>query len=353
MSQVAAQDPALQDPQLEGAEDMIEQIGPPTLFEALFPWVVSVLLHAGVGLIFVFMVYAVQAANEKNEKDREVIVIPSAFSDPGTPGGIPNPGTGGGPQDAAQDKVKEVLKNDGWAQTESDSKTNSFLQGASAENDALFISAGSGGSVGKGGGGAGVGEGGPIAPYGVPGGGQGSGPKSSFYGTGGGNVTRIVYILDHSGSMLDYYDFLKQEANKSIGGLVPVQAFNIVMVAEEAKVLGPKADLVRATTDNRRSLLGKLNDTRAQGKNDDELSMFKEAFEQAFAMKPQLIYFLTDGRAAPEIADVVKNMNKDKRVRVMTYAFIQISPDAEDMLKKVATENGGKYRFVRESDLGR
>ena len=39
---------------------------------------------------------------------------------------------------------------------------------------------------------------------------MGSGPKSNFFGNGGSMGTAIVYIIDHSGSLLDNFDFLRK-----------------------------------------------------------------------------------------------------------------------------------------------
>ena len=64
----------------------------------------------------------------------------------------------------------------------------------------------------------GTGDGGVLAPYGTPGGGSG-GPRTRFYGSQA-NAIKIVYILDHSGSMVDDFSFLQEEVAKSVGGLL-------------------------------------------------------------------------------------------------------------------------------------
>lgn len=339
-----------------GEEFVVEGGGMPVWLDVAFPWMVSFMLHLGVGLVFVFTMYAFGGAAADNVPDP--IVIPSSFEDPslttGTPGGVPHPGTGDDPnRDAAQDKLKEVMKADGWAQNQSDANAASFLDGATADNDALMITSGSGGSIGKGAGGAGRGEGGPIAPYGTPGGGTQAGPKSSFYGTGG-NAVRIVYILDHSGSMLDNFDYLRKEVKKSTEAMAPIQKFNIVMVSESAAVIGPKgAALPWATVEFKREVVNKLyTEFRAQGRNDDLLPPFKEAFEEAFKMKPQLIFFLTDGHFDPKLMEVVNGLNKDKKVIINTLAFVNRGAEYEEQLQKLSKENGGKYKFVAENDLG-
>lgn len=356
MSEQAAQpEPQVEGEQPAGEEEVQTGSGMPPWLEIAFPWMVSTMLHLGIFLVAAFIFYAGQKAMEAAQ-DKEQIIIPQAFTDPSLgdkPGGVPNPGTGGDPsRDAAQDKLKDVLKSDGWAQKESENNVSSMLEGSTADNDALFIAAGSGGSVGKGSGGVGRGEGGPIAPYGTPGGGTGAGPKSNFYGNGG-NATRIVYIIDHSGSLLDNFDFLREEVKKSVGNLVPLQFFNVVMVSEEAHTVLPAGQLVRANVESKKEFNAKVAEYRAQGSNDDLLLPFQQAFEEAFKAKPQLIYFLTDGHFDPKLMEVVDKLNKDRKVHINTLAFVNKEPSYEEQLQIMAKKNGGSYKFVSERDLGR
>jgi hypothetical protein len=324
--------------------------GFPPWLDAAFPWMVSVTFHLGLLLVFAFAIYLYQ---HKPEEDKEQIIIPSSFTDPALAdkqGGIPHPGAGGDPnRDAAQDLVK-ITKSDGWAQTESKDQVASLLEGQTADNDAMMIAVGSGGSVGRGKGGVGGGNSGVLAPYGTPGGGGGIGPKSNFIGTHG-NGKKIVYILDHSGSMLDNFDFLREEAKRSVNNMIPVQQFSVVMVSEEATAIYPSVQ--RATPDVKKDFALQIGKFRAQGSNDDLLAPFLEAFQKAFAMKPDLIYFLTDGHFDPRLAAEVNKLNVGKKVRINTLAFINKEPSYESQLQDMAKENGGMYKFVSERDLGK
>jgi hypothetical protein len=328
-----------------------EESGLPPWFDVAAPWMASIIFHLGIGLLVLFLTWFIIKA-AKSALDPEPIVIPTSFQDPGTPGGVPNPGDQNNNRDPAQDKIKDIAKADGWASSESKTNVSSYLSGAPGEQMADLIAAGNGGSTG-GGGGNGFGGGGPISPYGTPGGGLGAGPKSSFYGTGG-SAARIVYIIDHSGSLLDNFDFLREEVKRSVGNLLPIQQFAVVAFSEEAEVLGPP-NLQRATTDAKHDLEHRLEDIKAQGENDGMLLPFQHAFERAFDLnpKPQLIYFLTDGAFDAQLFDVVKSLNRDHKVKINTLAFVQSDPRYEEQLRKLATENGGVYKFVAEKDLGR
>jgi hypothetical protein len=324
----------------------------PHWMDAFFPWVISLTAHFGFFLLAAFITYVTMQALD-HSKDGESIIVPNSFEDPAFsdhPGGIPNPGSGDPTRQAAQDKLKELAKSEGWAQNQTMQNVASLL-GQNAEVEAVGIFAGSGASIGAGKNGNGSGEGGSAAAYGAPGGGAGNGPRSSFYGTGG-NATKIVYILDHSGSMLDNFDFLKEKAKKSVGDLVPVQFFAVVMVSDKVTFVGPQ-QLQRALPDAKKLFGEAITKERAEGQNDDLLAPFQQAFERAFAMKPELVYFLTDGRFGDGLLQAVNRLNKDKKVHINTIAFVTEDPTYKDQLQQLARENGGAYKFIPERDVGR
>ena len=61
-------------------------------------------------------------------------------------------------------------------------------------------------------------------------------------------------------------------------------------------------------------------------------------------MKPQVVYFLTDGEIPDDTAEVVRIANKSQ-VIVNTVA-LKYAGSAE-LLQSIARENNGKYRFVK------
>ncbi|MGN6367895.1 MAG: VWA domain-containing protein [Phycisphaerae bacterium] len=327
--------------------------GQPVWFERAFPWLMSGTLHFSFVFVAFFVWFA--ARNAMRLDDVQQIVIPVSFNDPSfsaTPG-APSAGSAGDPsRAAAQAKLVDMMKSDGWAQSEANQNIAGLLSGETAKDEIDIIRRGAGGAAGAGVAGSGEG-GGPMSPYGAPGGNGGLPFKSNFYGTGG-NATRIVYIIDHSGSMLDNFDYLKKETTRSVGNLVPLQFFSVIMVSDTASVVG-EPRLQRATTEAKRAFMTKLEDFVAEGQNDDLLPPFQEAFAKAFAMKPQLIYFLTDGHFSPQLREVVQKLNRGGKVHINTIAFVNHEPSYEDQLKELASKNGGVYHFVsaREAEGGR
>jgi len=70
----------------------------------------------------------------------------------------------------------------------------------------------------------------------------------------------------------------------------------------------------------------------------------REALELALKLKPEVIYFLTDGEIPPNTPDVVREANRDN-VRINTVA-LGFAGSAE-LLQTIARENGGTYKHVK------
>jgi hypothetical protein len=151
--------------------------------------------------------------------------------------------------------------------------------------------------------------------------------------------------------MLETFDYLRMEVNYRIDRMIPIHQINIIMFSEDITVIGENNKLSRMTTDNKKYFKSKLDKIRAAGKNDDMLEPFSLAFGEAFKTKPEMIVFLTDGNFDPRLVDVVSSLNKDKRTVINTIAYVNISKDAEDNLKRISGDNKGIYKFVSKKDL--
>lgn len=177
-------------------------------------------------------------------------------------------------------------------------------------------------------------------------------PKCTFCGIDD-EATKIVYIMDYSGSMIDALDYLRKDIKKSVNTLIPVQQFGVVVFSEEATVL---TEMKRATVDVKKALAVKIDTVVSQGQNDYTLVPYKDAFSKAFAMKPQVIYFLTDGTFDPRLIEDLKVLNRDKKVRINTIAYLSSAENAEfiqlyEQLKTVAKDHGGKFGKVTEKEM--
>ncbi|CAN5390254.1 hypothetical protein BH09PLA1_BH09PLA1_12680 [soil metagenome] len=315
----------------------------------------SLALHLAV-LIFGFLGYRTYQ-QIATQSPVEQPIIPDAAMIEGAPvGGIPNPGLGGDPERAAaQDQVKDMsAANDSWKQRRGDTLTQSLMGDTAGDGAADSIIAPglrSGLALGKGPG-AGAGDGNAQAPFGVPGGGAGQGPKANFIGISG-NARTVAYVCDSSGSMMNMMFALKAELRKAIDPLRPVQAFNVIFFADKEKpqALNPKGELVMANADNKRKAYEFLNSITTAGATNP-----LPGLENAFRGKPQLIYLLTDGNFPDNnaVLNKIRELNAQKKTKINTILFCDASSIEKgivELLKQVADENGGVFKVVDTKDF--
>lgn len=345
-----------------GAE--LDEIGPHLTFwqkpwvQNILPFVTSLSIHAAI-VIFGLLVYSAVQVIQKVAHEDQNIIPDSNMVENGPPGGIPNVGLGGDPlRQAAQDQ-DPTSKTQEWAEKKGPTVDIANAGGGSGDDSASVIQVGAGAGFGAGAGsGAGHGSGhgggtgdatGPLAAFGAPGGG-GIGPKGPVFGNGG-NARRISFVCDASGSMINKMPSLKDQLNKAIVGLRPIQSFNVIFFQDNKCDMIVKDGLVNATPENKRKAAGFLDGVTTTGTTDPI-----PGIEQAFRAHPQLIYLLTDGDFPDNEAVLkkIRDLNKDHAVKINTIAFVgQGDNDTEfkNLLQTVAKENGGTFRLVNEGDL--
>jgi len=301
------------------------------VLNAVVPWVVSVVFHAGIFLILFFFFVAKEIVGSGAEADR--IIIPDARLSE-NPGGVidtSNQGTGlqtgqPGRQAKAHEfkrlPTKDMLSGVGGGGTGGGDGTPGDLK-------IIGIGAGSGGGPGSG--------------YGLSTGDGGQGPRSSFYGAGG-NAYKICYVIDRSGSLLDTFEYLRASLKKSIRDLVPQQQFHVIFFAAGKPQELPAGRLIYATQKNKEDACKYLDTVSPEGQTQPEA-----ALERAFACKPDLIYFMTDGDFDAKVVDLLARINKNKKVKINTYSYLH--KPGEALLKQIAREHGGRYKHVTEDDF--
>jgi hypothetical protein len=166
-----------------------------------------------------------------------------------------------------------------------------------------------------------------------------------FFGAGGDDeAAKIVYVVDRSGSMTDSIDFVKYELKRSIGELGEAKEFHVIFYSSGPPVEMPTRRLVNGTERNKQLAFEFIDGVIAQGETDPS-----KALERAFDAKPDLIYLLTDGEFDRAIIDLVKRLNVGEKVTVHTIGFLYKTGEA--VLKQIAEQNHGSYKFVSEQDL--
>ncbi|HEX8522354.1 MAG TPA: hypothetical protein VF669_08870 [Tepidisphaeraceae bacterium] len=315
----------------------------------------SLAVHA---LVLVLAIATYTVGKQVATKVQEQAIIPDATIIEGAEvGGVPNPGLGGDPtRKAASEDGPEASSSDAWAK-----KPSKQLQAAVMGNAEDIAE----GTIGVGGhalgatGLAGGGDGGSASPFGLPGGGGGIAPKTTFMGVSG-NAKKIVYVCDFSGSMSDRSERLTQEINRSVNELKPIQGFNVIFFNDQGPI--PFATgLMPANARSREALRTFLEQSKIASGSDPRNSL-----RMAFDQHPDLVYLLTDGIFTSgddryrdctneKVVALLRELNREKRVRINTIAFAsartegEVTEDYIATLKLIASDSGGIYRFVSTS----
>lgn len=345
----------------DGQEEPQEHVPPVNFWQQ--PWVQNILpfgtslaVHAGI-LIFGLLLYGAVKVVQATVVQNQTIIPDSTMVDNGPPGGVPNVGLGGDPlRQAMQDKDPTQGSKEGWADKKSPNMDVTAAGGGSGD-DAAVIGVGPQSGFGRGSGvggghgaGSGSGEGdggGPMAMFGTPGGG-GIGPKGPVFGNGG-NAREIVFLCDGTGSMLNKFATLKDELNKAIVQLRPIQSFDVIFF-QDVKVESFQKQMVPATPENKRKAGTYLEGVTSEGTTNPI-----PALEMALKMHPQLLYFLTDAADFPDtkaVTDTIAKYNADNRIKINTILFVEDRTeheknlDSEGLMKGIAEKSGGRFRWV-------
>jgi hypothetical protein len=287
----------------------------------LMPWVISLLFHVGLFLIMLFLVMIVFI----DDTPEEVIIPDAVLSE--NPGSVSNP-------TQSQTKTKSTTSK------RSLTKTTKVAADAGKTDKPLDIIGGGGNS----GGGRSMGMG--TA-------GSGGGAKGKFFGTGG-NAHNIVYVIDRSGSMTRTFESVKMEMLRSIGKLKDTQSFHIILFADGSPLEPRNRNLKRATYENKMSANEFLDPIRASGQTSPVAAINRAFAVLSQARRPgRLIYLLTDAGFEDYTPDVLKaileknaSLKGNKKVLINTFLYGNRPEEAVTVMKKIADENGGLYRYV-------
>jgi hypothetical protein len=195
--------------------------------------------------------------------------------------------------------------------------------------------------AGSSGSGTGSGHFDAVASLGA-GGGGGSGKGVGFFGTRS-RADTVVFVVDMSGSMNDgrRFDRAVDELIRSLNALVPSQKFFIFFYNGVTHPMFDQhsAKLMPATPATRTKAIKWIKTLQPDGDTAPE-----EAIERAIQLKPQVVYFLTDGEIPETTRDTAKKVNHDHKTVIHTIAFV--TQEGAEMLRGIALDNRGKYRFV-------
>ncbi len=177
-------------------------------------------------------------------------------------------------------------------------------------------------------------------------GGGGGAAGTSFFGIEA-RGSRFMYIVDVSGSMSteDRITILKNELIASISELPPHASFYIIAYSSDPYPMSASRQWARATEAARLEYSAWVRRLNSGGGTEPSTS-----FDMAFAFKPapDVIFFMTDGQNISGLSTYVSQLNsRGRRTVINTIAFGDSG--SEDMMREIARNSGGKYRFVPSS----
>ena len=292
----------------------------PDRFSSVAGWVTSIVLHSLLLLSFTGITWYAGLGAGAGEREVGIVVESNASIHSGGSVGLsplePSSPDLTAPPLATSEK-KQPIENLGGsvASSGTDVEINvGSLDGGAAgpvEGDWGSLSAGEGGAGGKG---------------------------ASFFGleARGG---KFVYVVDRSSSMRhNKLQDTKAELIRSVHSLTRTMEFFIIFYDSSYEPM-PAGGLVKATGPNKSRYLGWVEAMGCRGGTQPEQAML-----MALSLKPDSIWLLSDGQFSPRACDVIRAANPNARIQIHTIAFH--SQRGQQVLQRIAEENGGHYRFV-------
>ncbi len=167
------------------------------------------------------------------------------------------------------------------------------------------------------------------------------------------------------GSIVVCVDDLKRELKRAIGRLKPSQSFNVILFysttggAQTVKTESFKGKLEAATDDVRKEFFGWIDRKAPQGDTEP-----LPAIRRALEMKPEVIFFLSDGYFDDTVVGAITSENKKVHAKVFSLVFDEayltdkgdLAPKETEgslRMKRIAEANGGKTKIVTAKDLAK
>ncbi|MEM6458997.1 MAG: hypothetical protein AAF710_06360 [Planctomycetota bacterium] len=301
----------------------------------LVPWVISLLAHAGLVIVAVFVVWSVRQVLEEDE-----VVIPLVTLSE-TPGGAP-----------LEVEVQERVEVPEEAPTpEPEPAPEPPLPEADLMMETELPA---------------VGEPAAAAPTFEPTLADAAEFDTNFFGSGG-NAEEVVFVLEADGSILSDYPQIVGELSVTLRDLSEKQKFAVIVFDGQGVKPVPPGRLTRATADAKAKAIAWLRpdagNVRTAGSGDPI-----EALQRAFRLRPELVFLLSQnlynpGRGAYELqrSDILATFDEAVRrnIAVNTIEFNDLDQLAFDpagnkvrptLMEAIAELTGGNYLAVTTND---
>jgi von Willebrand factor type A domain len=238
------------------------------------------------------------------------------------------------PEGTSQDSVADSILADILPSTQPKpvESLQRALPGPRTIGQGLIPGSGSGGNDGAGGGSGG-------------GAGRGIGPGTQFFGARD-HAHSFAYVIDCSGSMAtrDSLEVAKRETLASISQLAPDGLFAVILYNLQARMLADpqgQRGLMAATAVNKARVQSQLATIQPDGGTDHML-----ALRTALALKPEVIFFLTDADLMSN-GDVNQMLTEVGKTRIQAVEFGRGTELGQRTpLARLATTTGGSYLYI-------
>ena len=165
-----------------------------------------------------------------------------------------------------------------------------------------------------------------------------------------GEGYKFVYVFDRSGSMggdgSASLKAVKAELLASLKNLDTVHQFQIIFYNQRPVLFNPggtPGKLTFATEQNKRAVERFLKSIEANGGTDHQA-----ALRMAAAMKPDVIFLLTDGddpKLTPQQMEKIQGWLGGIHINIIEFGPAE-QPEKDSFLKELARRVGGEYRYV-------
>ena len=296
----------------------------------LAPWVISFLLHVGLVLLAVFVVWSV-----RSEMEGEEVIIPIARL-------------------SATPRPPLQVKTTRTTQKTSSTTRRTLTRRATAVPATLS------GKVADSAPALGQVRAAKASPFdtGVR---AGAGLEAKFFSVGG-NARRLVYLVDASGSLIDTLPFVILELKRSIGELSALQQFTVIFFQSDEAIEVPPPGLKRADAATKLRVI-KWIDADSGHITPKGLSNPVKALRNALRYKPQLLFILSDnitGQGRYEVdqrrllADIAKENKAGTKINTIQFLYRDQLEGygLKPTLQLIAERSGGIYKFLDGRELG-
>jgi hypothetical protein len=169
-----------------------------------------------------------------------------------------------------------------------------------------------------------------------------AGASAEFFGIGGYGQT-FVYVVDCSGSMSERGKFERAiyELLQSIEQLASHQRYYVIFYNDAAYPMDADEPVLASQDEFARTRRWVSYVEPEGGTNPLPALLF------ALSLRPDAVYFLSDGKFDPVALQELRSRNRPRSQRIPIHAIAFMERATEALMRTIARNSGGEYRFVK------